>query len=405
MAERGTYRNPPGQSYLSIVEPNDSQFVLMPVDMPDPASIDPRQWIYGRHLIRGFVTLLVAPGGTGKSSLVLGMCIAIATGRELFGTTIYQSCNTALLNLEDPEDEIKRRLAAIGLRYGISGQDIAGKFFMNPADQKVLIAAESEDGFDVVHPHERKIIERVRDEKIGVLSVDPFAESHTLEENSNPQMVQASAAWRRVARLGNCAVLLAHHVRKGLVESIEAARGAKALTDSARVGLILSNMTEHEADALAVEREKRLSYVRLDDAKANLAPRATKASWFHLNNVKLNNGTPDYPNGDNVVVIESWEPPQVVWEQFSAEQLNHVLDEIDDGLPNGVRYYHTKQSPERWAGLVLIRQLGITDAQAGEMIRTWLKNDVLQKKRYHDVSQGKEKTGLVVVSENRPGTA
>jgi hypothetical protein len=120
------------------------------------------------------------------------------------------------------------------------------------------------------------------------LGVDPFAESHELEENSNPYMIRAAAEWRRVARFGNCAVLLAHHVRKGTVDSIEAARGAKALTDSARIGLLLS-------------------YVRLDDAKANLAPRAGAATWYHLNHVKLDNGTPEYPHGDDVVVIEKME--------------------------------------------------------------------------------------------------
>ena len=266
---------------LKLVSSNEEQetrspFALQPIRIIDQRAIKHRQWIYGHHLIRGFVTLLIAPGGTGKSSLVLGMCMALATNRALLGSTIFQQCNVACLNLEDPQDEIDRRVTALAMRYGITNQHLDGRLFVSPAGRNVRIAENGPDGFSIVHPDEKQIIEKIRDERIGVLAVDPFAESHTLEENSNPAMIQAAAAWRRVARAGGCAVMLTHHVRKGPVESIEAARGAKALTDSARIGLLLSTMTEAEAGDLGIDPGTRLQYVRLDDAKANMAPRPQK---------------------------------------------------------------------------------------------------------------------------------
>jgi hypothetical protein len=390
------------QGMLSIVDPDEGQFVLRATHIPpDATKIRPRPWIYGWHLIRGYVTLLVAPGGTGKTSLILAILIAIATNRPLFGQRIHQQCNTGLLNLEDPQDEIDRRLAALALHYNIRDEDLTGRFFMSPAEAKVLIAAESSDGFDIVHPHERRIIERVRDERIGVLGVDPFAESHQLEENSNPHMIRASAAWRRVAREGDCAVLLAHHIRKGIADSIEAARGAKALTDSARVGLLLSTMTETDAAALGITEEDRQSYIRLDDAKANMAPRAGKASWFHIGTCKLGNGTPEYPNGDSVAVVEPWKP-ETVWDRLSTLDCNLVLDEIRDGLPNGARYSDRK-GDNRWAGQVLIRLYGVTEGQAAEAIKQWLKSGTLIREQYHDAVQRKLRTGLTVVESERPG--
>ena len=104
-------------------------------------------------------------------------------------------------------------------------------------------------------------------------------------------MVRASKAWRTVARATNCAILLVHHVRKGQVLDIDAARGAKALTDSARVGLLLSPMSEEDAKEIGIEKDGRFQYVRLDNAKVNLSPRASKASWFQLQQVSLGNGT------------------------------------------------------------------------------------------------------------------
>lgn len=377
-------------------------FDLLSVRIREPQEIPHRQWIYGTQLIRGFVTLLVAPGGTGKSSLILAMCMSIAINRSLLGAKIFQQCNTALLNLEDPQDEIDRRVTALALRYGICNETIDGRFFVSPPDRGVTIAASGGDGFSVVHPDEKQIIEKVRDENIGVLGVDPFAESHTLEENSNPQMIQAAAAWRRVAREGNCAVMLAHHVRKGQVDSIEAARGAKALTDSARVGLLLSTMTKEDAAALGVTDDNRLQYVRLDDAKANMAPRAPKATWFHLDHVVLDNANETYAKGDQVVVIESWEPTSV-WDSMPIPECNIALDRIDAGLPGGARYTDNRRGGgARWAGAILVEMFGHTEAQATNVIKTWVAKGVLVAEPYIDHNR-KEVVGLRVNDTKRPG--
>ena len=157
---------------------------------------------------------------------------------------------------------------------------------------------------------------------------DPFAESHTLEENNNPQMIQAAAAWRRVARAANCAVLLVHHVRKGDVTNIDAARGAKAVTDSARVGLLMTTMSATEAETFGIADEERLFYVRLDDAKRNMAP-AASAKWFRLQPVALGNTfNPKYPNGDSVAAIVPWKPPEDELKAAPNHDLNTALDAI-----------------------------------------------------------------------------
>ena len=45
--------------------------------------IPPREWLYGHHLIRGFVSLTIAPGGVGKTALLVLDSIAMASGRDL----------------------------------------------------------------------------------------------------------------------------------------------------------------------------------------------------------------------------------------------------------------------------------------------------------------------------------
>ena len=377
-------------------------FALQPLVVPDQRSIPHRKWLYGTQLIRGYVSILVAPGGTGKSTMILAMALAMATNRKLLRTHIHQQCRVALLNLEDPQDEIDRRLAALCVHYNIRNDDLDGRLFASPPERIIRIAANGPDGFSIVHPDEEAIIKEVKDNKIDALAVDPFAESHTLEENSNPAMIQAAAAWRRVARAGGCSVLLAHHVRKGPMDSIESARGAKALTDSARIGLLLSTMSKDDAKELGIAEEDRFQYVRLDDAKANLARRAGKATWFQLRQVTLDNAEAPYKEGDEVGVIEHWEQPSV-WDNMSVDEANQILDLIAKGPTPGVLYTDSRRHPgTRWAGNAVMQVNGHNPDQAAKIINTWVSNGVLMRTTYED-SHRNERGGVIVVDAKRPG--
>jgi AAA domain len=377
--------------------------VLRSARLPNPADIPPRQWLYGTQLLRGFVTVLVAPGGTGKSTYAMVVAAALASGQKLLGEHIFAQVNTAILNLEDPMEELDRRLAAIMLRFRLSRDDLNGKLFLHSGeDRPVTMAALGDDGFTVVHPDEEALTAEILAHGIGLLEVDPFAESHTLEENSNPQMIQAAAAWRRIARATNCAILLVHHVRKGAVLDIDAARGAKGLTDSARVGLLLSSMGDSDAETLGITAEERWQYVRLDDAKTNMAPKATKARWFKLEREDLGNATAAYPSGDKVATMTTWEAPSV-WAKTTAASLNEALDSIAEGPQPGLFYTSTKRGGGAlWAGQVLVNILDVGESQAKQMISMWLKSGLLFEFEYDHPKYRRPATGLKVNDLRRP---
>lgn len=377
--------------------------VLRSARLPDPRTIPPRQWLYGTQLLRGFVTVLVAPGGTGKSTYAMVVAAALASGRALLGEHIFATVPTAILNLEDPMEELDRRLAAIMIRYHLTPADLADRIFLHSGeDRAVTMAALGDDGFTVVHPDEEALTAEILAHGIGLLEVDPFAESHTLEENSNPQMIQAAAAWRRIARATNCAILLVHHVRKGAVLDIDSARGAKGLTDSARVGLLLSSMGQDDAETLGIAAEERWQYVRLDDAKTNMAPKATKARWFRLKREELHNGTEEYPHGDKVATMVAWEQPEL-WASTTPITLNDTLDIIAKGLEPGMLFSATQRGGgDRWAGRVLCRVLEITERQATTMLTVWLKSGTLYQEEFMHPTQRKKVMGLRVNDTLRP---
>lgn len=377
--------------------------VLRSAKLPPPATIPPRQWLYGTQLLRGFVTVLVAPGGTGKSTYAMVVAAALASGKKLLGEHIFAQVRTAILNLEDPMDELDRRMAAIMMRYHLEREELADRIFLHSGeDRPVTMAAMGADGFTVVHPDEDALTAEILAHDIGLLGVDPFAESHTLEENSNPQMIQAAAAWRRIARATNCAILLVHHVRKGAVLDIDSARGAKGLTDSARVGLLLSSMAQDDAETLGISAEERWQYVRLDDAKTNMAPKATKARWFKLEREDLHNATEAYPSGDKVATMVAWEPPSL-WAETTSMSLNEALDAIAKGPEPGVFYSATRRGGgNRWAGRIMCHVLGINDVQATNMITMWLENGTLFEAEFTHPVQRKKVMGVQVNNTRRP---
>lgn len=374
--------------------------------LPDPSAIPPREWLLGTRLVRRFVSLLVAPGGVGKSALALASAASLAAGRDILDEHVHHSVPAWVLNLEDPADEAHRRLAALMRLHGIADAELAGRLFLHHGRERRVVVAE-QDGFGPVAFPDR---DAVRDEAsahgIGLIVVDPFVKSHALSENDNGQMDAAATAWAEVAEHTGAAVLLVHHTRKaganGPDLGAEAARGAKSLTDAARSAGVLSAMTAAEAEQLGVAPAERWRHVRLDDAKANLAPLAA-ARWFRLATVGLGNATPAYPHGDQVAAIEPWRPASP-WAAHAPSELNQVLDQIAAGPAPGCRYAPTRRgrAQSRWVGCVLMRELGKTEGQAAAMVDAWLKSGLLAASAYHDAEQRRVRMGVSVDDRRRP---
>ena len=385
----------------------NGKLALRPARLPDPDTLQPRKWLYGTQLVRGAVTVLVAPGGTGKSAYAMAVGIAVAAKRSILGDFIFDRVNVAIFNLDDPMDELERRVAATMIAHKISRQELEGRLFLEDCDgHRLCVAAQEKDttGFYIANPDEAALIELIKTNNIGVIVCDPFAESHSLEENSNPHMVQAAAAWRRIARATNCAVLLVHHVRKGdAAGSIDAARGAKALTDSARAGLLMTTMSADEAEQFSIHEEDRLAYVRLDDAKRNMAP-AGKARWFKLQSISLGNTfDPVYPHGDSVGAIVQWKPPNDELATAPITQLNTALDTIQNGPKPGILYRASKRGGGAlWCGNVLIEMFRTSEKQAKNMISQWLKSGLLYEEEYNHQEWRRPALGIRVNDTLRP---
>jgi hypothetical protein len=127
-----------------------------------------------------------------------------------------------------------------------------------------------------------------------------------------------------------------------------------------------------------------------------------KATWFKLIGVPLNNGTPEYPNGDEVQTVEPWSPPDI-WANLSTSALNAALTEIDAGLPNGQRFSSASAAKDRAAWRIVQKHCpDKSDNQCRQIVNTWVKTGLLRNEDYENPVDRKPAKGLYVDSSKRP---
>ena len=222
-------------------------------------AVTPREWVYGRHLIRGYVSCTVSPGGAGKTTLALTEAIALATGRPLLGVEVPRRSTSGITTLRIPWT------SSIGAwvireRFEIEPEDLEGRLFLDSGRDRKLIVA-SRDGVDLIaNPAVGEVIEEMKAREIGVLQVDPFIKTHSLDENSNPEVDYVCTLFADIAKATRGSIDLVHHVRKGqpggaaTPGNIDQARGASALSGAVRAARTLAVMTQKEAEAFGIGR-------------------------------------------------------------------------------------------------------------------------------------------------------
>jgi hypothetical protein len=296
------------EARLKEARTNPNRITATPHVWRDPKRIRPRDFLYGDCIIRGYVSGIISMGGVGKTSEIQVEIAALVTGRGLLGIKPKRPYRVWYINLEDPQEEIDRRFAAIFKHYGISEEDLGGRLFTDSGRAKnFVVAHEDRGGIKFDKQIIIDIANGVRENAIDFLVVDPFVNCARFAENDNNMMAAIiEKVWAGIAEQQNCAGMLVHHVRKGGSRNsytVEDARGAGALINSCRNVRVLNTMTKDEGKKAGVERHR--SYFRIDNGKANLAPPSEDSEWRKIVSVDLDNAIGDCP-ADHIGVVTGW---------------------------------------------------------------------------------------------------
>ena len=359
------------------------KIVAKPFVWRDPATMPRRQWVYGHHMIRRFLSTTVAPGAVGKSSLTMVEAIAMATGRPLLGIHPTGKFKVWLWNGEDPQEELERRVAAICLHYGITPAELDGQLFLNSGrDTEIVIATTTKSGTVIAQPVVDAMKATIKENRIDVVFLDPFVACHGTSENDNGAINAIAKTIARMADETDTAWDLVHHSRKtgGAEITVEDGRGASALLAAARSGRVLNPMSKEEAERAGVEKPR--GFFRVDNGKANLAPPPEKAEWYALKSISLENGGDNpFDQPDYVAVVTPWQMPNMM-ETVTVTHLRATQAIVASG-----EWLAAVQSKDRWVGAAVAQAMKLNHEDKSHRriinaaLSAWYASGMLVKER------------------------
>lgn len=363
-----------------------------PFQWIDAQDIPRRPKLYGDHLFRKFVSLLVSPGGIGKSSLAIVEALAMASGRALLVDDRPKHPDQPLTvwywNGEDPQEETQRRVVAAAKHHKLKPSDIGNRLYTDTGREQTITLGQIARGeitldetlFEAL---EAEIIER----GIDVFTIDPFVSSHRMGENDNNAIDAIIKRLNKLADRCNCAVEIVHHVRKpssGNKEQTDVndARGASALLGGVRSARVLNVMGEDIASMAQIDAKDRFSYFSVTNGKSNMTKRSGEGKWRHLADLDLCNGP--IGESDHVGVVEYFEVPDAL-SGIPANAVEIALD-VASSFDHGRL---SSKSPD-WFGYLVGPRLGIDAENKAnkEMIRIliskWIESGVLKIRSAED---------------------
>jgi RecA-family ATPase len=238
-----------------VVNHQASSFEFIPASKLLSSLPVPRSYLIDEFLPARLVSLLIAPGGTGKSMLILLIAVCVAAGIPLFGRfPVQQAKKVLLISGEDDNEEIQRRLHKILAGESEEIKTLVGKnlFFLDLSDRFELFTEKPPHGETRITDVPDRIVHELSNQigsDFSLAIVDPGARFRGGEENLAADTTRFVQALQLIRNLLNAAVLVVHHVNKsakGSISSQNNARGSSALIDGVRLVYELNLMSEQE---------------------------------------------------------------------------------------------------------------------------------------------------------------
>jgi len=195
------------------------------------------------------VGCFIAPGGTGKTTLLLFQVIHIVLGRELFGYEVTNPGPVVILTAEDSRETLVARLRQMCFQMSLTPEEI------QTVREEVIITDVSGKGIklttvekDVVMPSRQldRLAVEVGVRNASLLIVDPLVSFGVGESRVNDAEQGMIDAARRIRNAAKCGVLYVHHTGKENARNKTtdqySGRGGSALADGARMVHVLQRL-------------------------------------------------------------------------------------------------------------------------------------------------------------------
>jgi hypothetical protein len=376
-----------------------------------PAIPPKRKWLHGTDVARGAVSLLVAPGARGKSTWLLTLALACASGRSIFDDRVFGGPLRVLyINAEDSTNEIGLRLRAAMTHHGLTDADVAGLQVAGVDTLQLTLLAADRGQPRLNEIDWKALVAEIDEVRPDMLIIDPLVSlMGGVSLNDNSAAALAMGQFVRIAAQKNLGIVIAHHAAKNReATSAEAAMGAASLVNLARICLAIEPLAEGDAGKIGVAPWEARSLFRVVGTKQNLSPPGAGERWFKLISVDMPNAEPPiYPNGDRVAAVEVFKPnPSAA--AFPAPMISAALSAIASANPPLSpfgRAAGTAAAPAIAAAIAPYRGGHATDAEAKALLDYLIRTGRAATQSVSVPRQGRgpyARNGLVVVGAATP---
>ena len=221
----------------------------------DSAKLHPR-CIVENHTYAD-VAQVIAPGGTGKTTVLLYEAICIALGRDLWGCRVVEPGWTLFCTAEDQREQLVARLREIMIANDITGEDreiVMRSILIWDVTGSDLALVRMVGGAVILTSLADSIVSAYKGRAPAQVVFDPLVSFGASEGlvNDNEQGIVTAA--RRIVRGLDCCVRVIHHTGKGNAREKTmdqySGRGGSAMADGSRMTTVLQSWNEGEDFAL-----------------------------------------------------------------------------------------------------------------------------------------------------------
>jgi hypothetical protein len=165
---------PPSDAVATAFPPPLSGPEMAMADFPDP------QWPVEGFIMEGIPQTLDGDGGMGKSLVAAQMCVAIATGKPIFGRTVKQG-PVLYVSHEDPTSEVKKRMEAMAKTLGTSLAELPQLRTWCLSGHDITLADINERGVAKLQPFHQALDEQLAQQPGSFVVLDCFADVAAIE--------------------------------------------------------------------------------------------------------------------------------------------------------------------------------------------------------------------------------
>lgn len=184
------------------------------------------EWLIDRMIPKSSLVIMSAKPKTGKTYYAFSMTLAVSKGLNFLGRSC-QKTNILIVNLEDPDHEVKKRFSDIAIDGDFT------KIFVN------RYCDFNDSTWDIIEEFCEK-------NSIGMVIVDPLIYAMNRRENDAYEVGQFGKKVKNFIHKTKTTVLLIHHNRKNGGEDGDVIRGSSALHGAVDACIILQKSEERK---------------------------------------------------------------------------------------------------------------------------------------------------------------